>query len=516
MTAPVATDPFAVRGQLREETLTRTNDPARAPTPFPPAPAGLPKAPAVCAAFVSRKKTAPPACTDAASAFASLDTALSETDSAKSDAQLTALEGCPLLPVGFVRALRIERAPMACGDALALPLVNAPPREMSGAMHHALTGLALAARLSRTGSGVPTLAAPHDKARVTAFIKGPVFAWMNDQAKAIQELSAAGATLSDYGKAVVAVEAGLADLRIVELVRALPVPDTFAKDPELLAVYEGSLDQMLDPRKDRGRDAALVGLHELAILGVVKDDRVTRARRLLSQLYAGRRIDALDALLLPPRETVPTPDVNARLAARLPTFYAGLVLPPPPPLATKTLRAMAEVGVPRAFRVALKSEKLDSEARTTYARARIALGQQYWRAVDFDEATALLTRGPKDEARSAEGDLYLALALALHGGPDDASQMIKRPAPDALGTADTVALDAIALSNPRGPYAGMAAFDAALIRRAFAPRAPNPALWRDLAARFRAAADMLSVPEQHARALEGAREADAIAAEVGK
>ena len=513
---PSAGDPFAVHGALREETLAAPPTLDLVAGPFPAAPKGLGASPATCAPFVARKKGgAQISCTDLQSARASLDTALGAADPQKRDAALVDLEACAQLPPGFVRALRAELAPIACADAIVAPLLASPPKDLSGVVHHALTGIALSARLARTGTTPPKLGPPFEKSRVLAFIKGPMSAWIGEQAAEIQELSLTGSRLGYYGKAVVAVEAGLADLRLVEIVRAVPVPDGIGKDPELKGVYEAALDQMLEPRKIRGRDAALVGLQELASIGALRDDRVVRARKLLSVLYAGRRIDALDGLLLPKAETLPASSVEERLAARLPTFYAGLVLDPQASTANGTLRALSERGIPRAMRLALRAQDLPEDARATYARARIGLGQQYWRAVDFDEAAALISHGTA-KTRTEEASFYLALALALRGGPDDAAAMIKKPPPETLGIGDTSALDHIARAKPPGPHAGIAAFDAALIRRIAAPRAPDPAVWRDVAVRFREAAALLSDPETHARAQDGAREAEAIASEITK
>jgi hypothetical protein len=57
----------------------------------------------------------------------------------------------------------------------------------------------------------------------------------------------------------------------------------------------------LEPRKARGRDAALAGLAAFADLGVIESPRIDRARQILSQSYAGHRIDALDGLRFPER-----------------------------------------------------------------------------------------------------------------------------------------------------------------------------------------------------------------------
>src|SRR5688500_19244161 len=86
------------------------------------------------------------------------------------------------------------------------------------------------------------------------------------------------------------------------MVREVPLPDEMKADKAVEGAYYAALDEALEPRKVRGRDAALVGLRAFAELGAVHDARVDRARELLTKLYSGSRVDALDRLLLPELE----------------------------------------------------------------------------------------------------------------------------------------------------------------------------------------------------------------------
>jgi hypothetical protein len=463
-------DPFALPDGLHAEPEVPAPPLERVNEAFPTLPKGLPRPPGECAAFVRRKKAGKNVCPEGerSAALAPLETVLQETDVAKRDAMLVDLESCKALRAGFVRALRAEVAPATCGDALLGPILAAPPVDLPPTIHHALWGLALASRLARTAAAPPKLAPPYEKARVLSFITGPIKDWATAEAKNIEDLSKTSARLGGYGKAVAALEAGLADLRMVDAIRTVPLPEEFAKDAELRGVYEAQLEAMLDPRKDRGRDAALVGLGEFARMGVVKDERVTRARAMLGRMYAGRKIDALDELLLP----TATPVVG-----RLPALYVGLLIDPKEPT----------------------------------ARDWLARGELYWRSVDFDRAAARAFA--EASPRSDETTFYVALALALRGGPENAAAMMRKPPPDSLGIGDTAALDALAKAS--GPFASIAAFDAALIKRVAAPRAPDPAYWRDVASRFSAAATLLAGKERD-RALELAKEAQSIEREVTK
>jgi hypothetical protein len=245
---------------------------------------------------------------------------------------------------------------------------------------------------------------------------------------------------------------------------------------------------------------------------------------LLSRLYGGRRIDALDMLLVPALPRAEPTSVEERLAARLPTLYAGLLLDEQAASRPGTLRQLVERGVPLPQRVALRTASLAPEAQALYARARLELGRLYWRAVDFDQAAALAAAalghggaGPRPPGgHPPDGASFtLALALALRNGPDDASDMMRK-APRALPPAQSAALDAVAAQTPRGPDAGLAAFDAAFIHQIASPEGAGAAYWNDVAARFHAAATLLSEPAQRSLAEDRAKAAEAVAHAVGE
>jgi hypothetical protein len=295
---------------------------------------------------------------------------------------------------------------------------------------------------------------------------------MVEQASAIDALSAPAADLSGLARAVVAVEAGMADLRLVDRIRSAPTPSAW--DKELKAVYEAALDEALEPRKTRGRDAALVGLADFAAAGIVQDARVDRARALLSKLYGGRRIDALDALLLAAKEVAP------------------LAIP-------QTVLALPDADERERLH-------LPAVAAVKSARTRLDMGRRYWRRVDFVEAAYLAATDESPEAR-----LVLALALALARGPANAKEMMSAASPAALGLTNTDALDALA-ADASSPVAGFAAFDAAHLRSLSTPDGPaaGPYL-SDVAARFRKAASLLQDADQKKRAEERAADAEASA-----
>jgi hypothetical protein len=511
--APSA-DPFAVKGPLREEPLLRAPDLEGVTGTLPPAPAGLEPAPALCTAFVKRKPAAGVSCAVKQApdgSLAPLAAALAETDAAKRDAALAALEGCVDLLPGVVRAIRAELAPTECGDALVLPVLDKPPAKMGGAVRTALLGLGFAARLARATGTPPVAPKPLDRPKLKAFLKGPMRMWLDGAARSLQSLSAEGSKLPYYGKALVAIEAGLAEMRMVDAVRSAPLPDDLAKDAEFKDIYYAALDEALDPRKTRGRDAALVGLGIFAYMGAIDDPRVAKARALIGKLYGGRRIDALDAITLPKLAPAELGSTTAKLAAQLPTYYASLLLPGDAARDPKILRVLADRGVSVPHRAALAEPGLPASDLRLYARARIALGQRYWRALDFDQATALLVAANQAEPTD-EGRFLLALALALRDGPEDASAMLLRAPVVSLGIGSTAALDSVAAGAT--PFAPLAAFDAALIRQVAPPVNADAAYWDDVAKRWSDAAARIEDGASKSFAADRAKAAEATAAAI--
>jgi hypothetical protein len=456
---------------------------------------GVGPSPASCAAYASRAPSTE--ASDVVGAFA-------EKDPAKRDARLVALAKDPKTNIMLNRALRADLAPVECADAIVDPLLNAPLASAATAVPgnvRLLVGFSLAGKLARTASAPPAMGAIRDKEKVKAFVSGPLKAWLLEQSTAIELLSSGAAGLSGYARGVAAIEAGIAELRLVDRMRSAPVPATW--DQELKSIYEAALDEALEPRKKRGRDATLVGMSDFARIGIIRDPRLDRARVLLTKLYGGRRIDALDALLVPAAVMPPPSTPQEAAIASIPTYWleSGDIAHAEDP------RFLAN-GVTRGLREHLKklSGSAADELRTPYARARFDMGRVYWRRVDFVEAAHAAAPSAKPEDR-----LILALALALAHGPNGAAEMMRAPTPAALDLRHTEALDA--LVNEGGPLAGMAAYDAAHLRALSPPEGADTAPYlRDVALRFRKAESLLTEPAQKKAAGQRATEIDAIVA----
>jgi hypothetical protein len=450
-----------------------------------PNPAGVPAPPESCSAFAAHSGAA---CGSQAPTREALASALGSSDALTRDQRLSCLEGSADLPSGLVRALRAELAPVECADVLSMPLLEPRTPGLDRRIEDTLIALAAGGQLARLVRKAPELSAPFDKPHFSEFFQGTLKPWIVTQAAAIHDLSAVGPSLTPYAKGVVAIEAGLADMRFVSVVRLVALPKEMSDDAEIRDSYYAALDEALEPRKARGRDAALVGLRELAKEGVLVDPRVERARALLSEIYSGRRIDALDKLLLPPLGALPQASTDQQLAARLPTFYEGFILANAAPDAP-LLRALLERGLPPMLAQRLDPTELDDASRDLLARAMIERGRRYLRGEDFAASVKLSAGGKPNPERA----LYHALGSTLQKGPREASDVLLHGPLLPSATGQVTELDQLALQ--KSETAPLAAFDAAYLLGLVPPQ-NDPKFWDDLSKRFERAARGLRAPEQ--------------------
>ncbi len=481
---------------------------------LPQAPASVPPPPESCRPLLdnSAAAEAAPAC-DPAAALDRLDAALAQAEELARDQQLAALEGCSNFPAGWVRALRAELASAECADALAAPLLERAAdirtqrqtaralgaeaslsekpgdrvADMPADIEQALVGLAVGARLRRLHAPPPAAPSEGTKDQFMAYFKSQLEPWVMQRAKAVHELSMQGSGLRGYGRGVAAVEAAVADLAFVTAAREVPLPKEMDGDEAVRDAYYSALDQALEPRKTRGRDAALVGLADFANIGVLHSPRIQRARSILSKSYAGHRIDALDGLRLPPLPELPTETLVQRLAARIPTFYAQHVLGNLDVTDPSNLRALHEQGLYPKVRGQLDAAALSYDAARQYARSLLALGQRYWRSGDFARAAEVAAVEPaKGQKVAAENKLLQGLAKAFEGGPRTAAQMMLGGPLLPEGVGNVQLLDQ--LSKERSEVGAMAAYDAAYILALLPPQSDVKKFWRGIAQRYELAA----------------------------
>ncbi len=436
------------------------------------------------------------------------------------DAALAEIEQCAEFPRGLVRALRAELGQPECGDALVEAVVgpDAPATNIPPDIRETLVSLGLGARLSRLAVDPPEAPETKDKGALEGYFANELFPWISKQAQAIFEMASQGTRLSGYARGVVAIEAGNADMRFVEIVREAPLADEIAEHQEAKDLYYATLDERLEPRKARGRNAALVGLREMARIGVRSSPRVSSARALLSRVYGGRRINALDALLIPEVPPEKADGAMAAIASRVPTAYApslvGIADPTP-----VLVRAHLQMGMPPGLRRDV-AENGTTRARLLLARALFESGRTYFRAEDFQAAQALLTRLSDETPDAAtltpemvdELRLLRALALALSAGPKDAAELIAKGPRFADSLGNLAILDGLA--EEPGVQGGRAGFNAAYLRELVAPEGA-PDYWADLSRRYLAAAKKLTGAE-HKRANERGAACRAIEKELRK
>jgi hypothetical protein len=443
-----------------------------------------------------------------------LDAAFAEADALARDRALAQLEACSQFEAGLIRALRAELAPPECADHFVDPQLSDPKTPVSLELSQLMRGQSLGARLLRTEDAPPVPEPPFTREHFETFLRQHIRPWYAQQSQTIYDLASEGARLSGYGKAITAVEAGLSDLRFVDNVRAVPLPEEMAKDRELVEVYEQGLEDALEPRKLRARDAILVGLLNLGQQGVLRDERLTRARRKLTRLFAGSRVDALDGLLLPELPPPSTSTPVERLAAKLPPFFADRLITPEQAETETVLRALLERGLPPKLRQHVERRAYERpEIARLYARALLELGSKYFRPADFTRATIILgTKGALLGPDAKEARLIAAITHALEGGPSSAVElMLTGPLlPDGMGKIDQ--LERMAKEN--GVLGGLAAFDAGHLMTVIPQREPNAEHWEKAAKLFDIAARKLSSEAARNSAKTRAEDARATALQI--
>jgi hypothetical protein len=482
---PPSTPPIAAKAEATVE-----GPPPSAPfeSPLPPLSAFVPRAPTECTAYTAHV----PSCEG--SWLSELEQALGIADALERDVRLARIESCSESDPGWVRALRAELGESVCADVLVEQYYSSETGAAGAAtpgpaVESALLGLALAARLDRLNSPPPLPPEPNTRAAFQDYLKRELQPWIANRASAIFELSNRGARLEGYGRGVVAVQAAIADLRFVAMARDVPLPQEMRIDSAVSNEYFGALDMALEPRKERGRDAALAGLAAFADLGVLNSPRITRAREVLSTSYAGHRIDALDGLRLPALSPPDSSTVEMRLARTLPTFFAERVFAAADPTSPALLRALLERGLYPSARKRLDAGPLSFEAAELYARGLVALGQRYWRSPNFRRAAEVASIVPAaGQTVSEHAKLLQALAVALQAGPVDARAMMLGGPLLPKGVGEVTLLDELA--KGKGEAAAIAAYDAAYVLSFLPPTQKVKEFWQGIAQRYERAATL--------------------------
>lgn len=464
-TTAATPDPFAMPARLREDVLPPEGlrDPDLAKWAAARKLPGI--GPASCNALAQVPKKKSVACEKPA-----IEAVVSALHTG--DAALAELETCPAFPPGYIRSLRAESAAPECADLYVDELLEHPKQGTPAPLMHVMVGQSVAAKLLRTGLNPPSLAGISGKDKILAYYNKTLGPWYKEQYGTVEQLSQIGAALQGYGRAIAATEAGYAELRFVDTLRGGATPKEW--DAELKQYYESALEDSMTPMKQRGRDATLVGFGVMAMLDLPDSPRVHRARTLLAKMYGGRRIDALDALMLNDNIVLDLPGTPQA------TFHLRMLSP-----AAKDPDASAPLAI-----------------RIKAAERHLLRGATFWRAVDYDRVLALVGA---DAAKDDKARLYSAIALAMRQGPADAYHFMNAATPADLNLLHTEALDMMA--KEQRPNAGMAAFDAALLREIAPPVTGQREHFTDVAKRYEDAAKLLDGGRQSAAKsrAEGAR-----------
>jgi hypothetical protein len=231
-----------------------------------------------------------------------------------------------------------------------------------------------------------------------------------------------------------------------------------------LAGIAAAWTQLSLPDTSRVDRASLAAVEAMGAEGIGDAYRLEPARGWLTTPFGWlAEIDALRLPEAPPGPRAPSPPqppslgkmpcrdcyddhrraltLVERLAEDLPSFLSAHLLRLDELNNADVLRALAGRGsLPVRVRVALAHGWPSTEARRTAARARLALGLQFFDRRDVDSALAIFALQPAAE-RTDGTRLLLALALALHAGPQDLAGWTREPIrPEQL---DLGALDAM-------------------------------------------------------------------------
>jgi hypothetical protein len=351
-----------------------------ATAPLPAMPAGLLPPPVTCAAFAKRAPAKPTQrCATREEGLAALDAALAPETATARDARLVALESCPAFPAGVIRGIRAELAP-ECADVI---VAKGLPKAMRTSVQHALVGAAIAARATRM-KPAPAYVGPGTPESITGYLQTRVQAWDSEAVAALKELDATASTLTGYGhalaRAAVAQGYGLhADsFRRVSYPRAWDTKENADRKPAFFTAVEAAY----QPARRVTFPLAASALSAMGDTGAATHWLTDALGTWLRKNDKHRFLDLAVANLPPPTPA----GAPGRLAAKLPTFYAGILLEPDA-ASPDVLGQWAAHGVPPAVRAQLSINlaTLTPEGRAAYADAQLKMVVAFGRSIDHDE-----------------------------------------------------------------------------------------------------------------------------------
>ncbi|MFI5298017.1 MAG: hypothetical protein ACHREM_07960 [Polyangiales bacterium] len=464
------------------ETASASAAPIASTAPPPPLPVAIPEvapAPSTCGAFIvpapaMSATIVVPACDTIPSTLHTLASAVTKPISDRSLA-LASLAACARAPAMVLEVVRASEAPMACGEAILTPALDAHGKEAMPAhlaAARAIVGASRLARLRPKKGDFDTLARAEIDAPSAEAALRSVISWRDAIDKQESESIGLATGAPSELLAIVRFESAAAWLALADEIRHTPLPDEIKKlstpDHDLETRYLAKLDEVTMPLVDRAAKLALAGLGTAARDGILVRDlpsfhaiQPSFKSRLGFEARATRSLDLRVAASVTPKDAELAD--AATLARSLPPWALFAILERVDPsklLAAHVVEALAESrGVPAALRVELERDKALDDAKKSalsLASLRVALSYGSRRHAEM----VALWKSPK----APVDKLRVAIATALLGPTkpvESPPKSLDPVGPDALPVFDLAPLDAIAKGT--GAFADAAAFDAALL-----------------------------------------------------
>lgn len=355
----------------------------------------------------------------------------------------------------------------------ATPSASPAPGASAGPAEALQAGDAHAREYEKLGLKPPPYTGPAgDEKALSVYYKDVVGPWLKSSLVRARELDVKTVNLGFWDRPIAARAASLYYLALIETLRGLPVPSSF-QDKELREAYVGSLEDWMAPLKHYARMSGLMALEGY------------------EQFPAGRDVNVVGPLFDSLSATVG--------GARLKSLQTELLLPP------DAAGCESAPCMPNCEAEKRTSPCVHPEPSCTCQLLRHAL--QYWSGPSYDQ---IVVNGASSNDASLK--FYAALAQTLAHGPRNLRQYFDAGNPSELELRHVEPLLAYAASG--APHAGIALYDAAMLKVLSPPTKPPTGYFDEAAALFKKAVEKdpslrekAQREEAHARALGKAQAA---------
>lgn len=355
----------------------------------------------------------------------------------------------------------------------ATPSASPAPGASAGPAEALQAGDAHAREYEKLGLKPPPYTGPAgDEKALSVYYKDVVGPWLKSSLVRARELDVKTVNLGFWERPVAARAASIYYLSLIETLRGLPVPSSF-QDRELREAYVGSLEDWMAPLKHYARMSGLMALEGYEQFPTGRDATVVGPLfDSLSATVGGARLKSLQTELLLPADAAGCESVMC--VPNCETKKNPVNCPQPQPACTCQLLRHA---------------------------------MQYWSGASYDQIVATGAN-----SKDASLRFYAALAQTLAHGPRSLRQYFDAGSPSELDLRHVEPLLAYAASG--SPHAGIALYDAAMLKVLSPPAKPPAGYFDEAAALFKKAAEKdpslkekAQLEEAHARALGKAQAA---------